>query len=200
MTWWFQFAVDLLGGGLRIGQKELTEEELAKRMSDGDDFAFEVLFARYFDQIFRFTIKRVGTHEVAEDLVSAVFLKVFAARKTFSQGSFKAWLYRIANNTIIDYYRTRKSTIVFDQEKYAVPDQTPSVSDALDQQSLRRILERLLSQLDSRSQAVLHLKFFAEFSNEEIGITLKISTNHVGVLLHRALQKCAKFFPENFKI
>ncbi len=196
----FAFAVDLLGGGLRILDKEETEEELAKQMSGGDDQAFEQLYERYFDQIFRFTIKRVGSHETAEDLVSTIFLKVFASRKRFSHGSFKAWLYRIANNTIIDYYRTRKSATPLDPEVHLVPNYTKPTSEILDQQSLRTVIENVLSKLDTRSQIVLQLKFFGELSNEEIAITLKVSTNHVGVLVYRALQKCAKFFPENVKI
>lgn len=194
------FAVDLLGGGIRIEQKELSEEELAQRMSRGDDHAFEVLYERYFDQIFRFTIKRVGGHEIAEDLVSAIFLKVFVARNKFSHGSFKAWIYRIANNAIIDFYRTNKSTVTFDSEIHTVQDPNPAVSEQLDAQSLRHLLEHVLSKLDTRSQLVLQLKFFSELSHEEIALTMKISTNHVGVLVYRALQKCAKFFPENIKL
>lgn len=188
-------AVNLLGGGIRILDKEETEEEIAKQMSDGDDRAFEILYERYFDQIFRFTIKRVGTHEIAEDLVSSIFMKVFASRARFSKGSFKAWLYRIANNTIIDHYRTRKPTTVLDPEKHTAVDQAQTAPEALDQQSLRRLIDQVISKLDTRSQLVLQLKFFSELSNEEIALTLKVSTNHVGVLVYRALQKCSKLFP-----
>ena len=193
----FAFAVDLLGGGYRIADKAVTEEQLIKQMSEGDDHAFEILYERYFDQIFGFTIKRVGTHSIAEDLVSTIFLKAFTSRRRFSKGSFKAWLYCIANNTIIDHYRTHKPTVTFDAETHDVSDPSQSTPDALDGRLLRNTMEHVLTKLDSRSQSVLHLKFFAELSNEEIALSLKISTNNVGVLIHRALQKCAKFMENN---
>lgn len=194
------FAVDLLGGGYRIADKPVTEEHLVQQMSEGDDHAFEILYERFFDQIFGFTVKRVGTHAIAEDLVSIIFLKAFTSRRRFSKGSFKAWLYCIANNTIIDYYRTHKPTTEFDPETHVVPDSSLPTSDVLDRQALRTAMEHVLAKLDTRSQSVLHLKFFAELSNEEIACSLKISTNNVGVLVHRALQKCAKFMEDKSKI
>jgi len=189
------FAVDLLGGGIRIEQKELSEEELAQRMSNGDDHAFEVLYERYFDQIFGFVKRRVDSYERAEDLVSTVFMKVFSSRTRFSRGSFKAWIFRIANNTLIDDYRTYKPTRQLDLERHDVAATQTAASDILDQQSLRHTLERAMAHLDPRSQQVIQLKFFAELSNEEIALSMKITTNHVGVLLFRALKKCADFLP-----
>lgn len=193
----FAFAVDLLGGGYRIADKAVTEEQLVQQMSEGDDHAFEILYERYFDQIFGFTIKRVGTHPIAEDLVSTIFLKAFTSRHRFSKGSFKAWLYCIANNTIIDHYRTHKPTVTFDAETHDVSDPSQPTPDTLDARSLRNAMEHVLAKLDTRSQSVLHLKFFAELSNEEIALSLNVSINHVGVLVHRALQKCSKFIEDN---
>lgn len=191
------FVVDLLGGALRVEYKESSEEVLAKQMSMGDDRAFEELYARYFDQIFGFIKRRVDSHEIAEDLVSSVFLKVFAARKRFVGTAFKAWLYRIANNAVIDHYRTHKPMVELDVEKHEAPTLAVLPPEALDQQSLRQLLDKVISHLDHRSQLVIQLKFFSQLSNEEIALTLHVSTNHVGVLTYRALQKCAKFFPKN---
>ncbi|MEK7452088.1 MAG: sigma-70 family RNA polymerase sigma factor [Patescibacteria group bacterium] len=189
----FAFSVDLLGGGYRTSDKPVTEADLVKQMSDGDDHAFDILYERYFDQLFGFVIKRVGTYSIAEDLVSTIFLKAFASRGRFSKGSFKAWVYCIANNTIIDHYRTHKSTVVFDSEIHDVTDSSHGVAEILDQKHLRNVIEGVFVKLDARSQSVLQLKYFSELSNEEIALSLNVSTNHVGVLIHRALQKCAKF-------
>ena len=196
----FLFVMDLLGGGLRVEYKESSEEVLAKQMSSGDDRAFEELYVRYFDQLFGFIKRRVDSPEIAEDLVSSIFLKVFAARKRFVGTTFKAWLYRIASNTLIDHYRTHKPTTEFDSQQHDVATSGSSTPETLDQRSLRQMLEKVLSHLDTRSQLVIQLKFFSQLSNEEIALTLHVSTNHVGVLTYRALQKCAKFFPKNMHL
>ncbi len=197
---WCLLAVDLLGGVTRVPQQQATEDDLAVRMSRGDDRAFEELYGRYFDPIYGFVKRRVGTQEIAEDLVSTIFLKAFASRSRFTRGSFKAWLYCIANNTIIDYYRTKKTCSMPSDELPDLPNGEPFVSDTIDNQHLRSILETAIARLDTRSQRVLQLKFFSELTNDEIAVALKISTNHAGVLIHRALKKCAKFLPKSITL
>lgn len=171
------------------------DEVLAIQMSQGNDQAFEWLYHRYIDQIFGFIKRRVDSYEVAEDLVSSVFLKVFASRTRFTKGSFKAWVYRIANNTLIDFYRTQKNTISYEPNTHDRATSAHTIMEHMDQQSLRALLEHVISKLDTRSQTVLQLKFFAELSHEEIALTLNITANHVGVIIHRALKKIAKTLP-----
>ena len=188
--------VDLLGGGIRIVQADLSEEELVQQMKHGDNRAFEILYERYFERIYRFVMRRVGSHETAEDLVSSVFMKVFVAKDRFVwKDSFRSWVYRIANNTVIDFYRTRKTTIPFEEEKHdvATPAQNPGIE--IDRLKLRVLLDGVLSKLDPRSQMILQLKFFSDLDNTEIAEVLHLSANHVGVLLHRSLKQCQTQLP-----
>lgn len=185
-----RFSVDLLGGGIRIENKEFSEEELSNQMKNGDDHAFEILYERYFDKIYTFIIRRVGQREIAEDLVSHIFLKAFASRARFVwKTSFKSWLYQIANNTLIDHYRSHKSTVEFDPNIHQEPTILPSVIPAIEIEGLRKTLNEVLSKLDARTQKVIQLKFFGEMDNSEIAQIMKISVNHVGVILHRGLNK-----------
>lgn len=188
-------AVNLLGGGIKIENKELSEEELCRQMKNGDDHAFEILFERYFDKIYAFIIRRVGHREIAEDLVSNIFLKAFASRARFVwKTSFKSWLYQIANNSLIDHYRSYKPTVEFDPEIHAEPAAIlPSENTVFDTHKLRKILDEVLTKLDSRTQKIIQLKFFGEMDNSEIAQIMKISVNHVGVILHRGLKKCQEF-------
>ena len=186
-------AVNLLGGGVRIEEKEFSEEELCKRMKNGDDHAFEILYERYFEKIYAFIFRRVGAREIAEDIVSNIFLKAFASKTRFVwRTSFKSWLYQIASNTLIDHYRSHKSTVSFDPEIHTEPSAQPSINQEIDIASLREVLNSVLSKLDSRTQTVIQLKFFGEYDHQEIANMMNISANHVGVLLYRGMKKCHK--------
>ncbi len=190
-------AVDLLGGGIRIEEKELSEEELCKRMKNGDDHSFEILYERYFEKIYAFIVRRVGAREIAEDLVSNIFMKAFASRARFIwKTSFKSWLYQIASNTLIDHYRSHKSTVSFNPEVHTEPSEQPSTNQEIDTASLRQMLNSVLLKLDSRTQTVIQLKFFGEYDHQEIANMMNISANHVGVLLFRGLKKCQKLIVE----
>ncbi|MFH1252871.1 MAG: RNA polymerase sigma factor [Candidatus Uhrbacteria bacterium] len=190
------FATELLGN-LRNETASETEndDDLAVRMSKGDDQAFSQLYERYFQKIYTFVIRRVIHQHTAEDIVSEVFLKAFAKRQTFVlRPSFSAWLYRIATNTITDHYRMKhQASSLDDEEKSFDPaDSRQNVIESTDQNILGEELERVLENLPERERLVITMKYYAEASYEEIAQTLKCTPNNAGVILHRALSKCEK--------
>src|SRR5437016_2990318 len=69
---------------------------------------FEALYSEYHQRVLDFVAKRVGFKEVAEDLTSEIFEKIYKSINDFQwQGvTIAAWIFRIARNRIIDYYRT----------------------------------------------------------------------------------------------
>ena len=88
------------------------DNELVARASQGDRDAFGDLYERYLDAIFRYIYYRVNHQQDAEDLTELVFLKAWQniASCYEKKATFKSWVYRIAHNSIIDHYRTRKET------------------------------------------------------------------------------------------
>lgn len=197
-TWSALFALvtDLLGkfnAAAQAGEK--TDEELARAMHDGDEHAFEELYERYFGKIYAFVVRRVGHAATAEDLVSDVFLKAFAHRRSFVWNtSFSAWIYRIATNRITDYYRTRKSYDEFDESEHDRPSTVPKPQDEIDNAILGRRLEGVLEQLTPRERTAVAMKYYGECDNGEIAAALKVTANNVGVILHRALKKCERLY------
>jgi RNA polymerase sigma-70 factor (ECF subfamily) len=196
----FAFAVNLLGGEkVEPSLESLDDETLAKRMSEGDDRAFETLYERYFQKVYMFVVRRTGHQQTAEDLVSDVFMKAFTHRRSFVwKTSFSAWIYRIATNRITDYYRSKKPTEELDEthEQHPAP---ASVPGEVDVQLLGRELESVIEKLAERERIVLTMKFYAECTNEEIAKALNVTANNAGVILHRALAKCAKLASEKLK-
>lgn len=197
----FAFAVDLLGAAREQGALlgEQRDEDLARRMNQGDDRAFEILYERYFQKIYAFTVRRVSHHQVAEDLVAEIFLKAFRHRLSFTwKTSFSAWIYRIATNTITDHYRTRKSTNELDEQTADVAS-SQHLATEVDVQLLGRELEAVIVKLGERERIAVTMKFYGACSNDEIGQALKVSANNAAVILHRALKKCEQHAGERLK-
>lgn len=175
------------------------EEELVRRMQDHDDTAFAILYERYFDKLYGFIYKRVGHHEVAEDLLSQVFLKAFTSRKGFGRKGkyFRAWLYTIATNTVTDHWRTKKETVSLEAAE-TVGKESGSIKDA-DRSLLHVKLQRALGTLPERDQLCVTLKYYGGYSHAEIAEITGLAENHVGVIIFRALKKCRAELPAGFE-
>ena len=86
------------------------EQQIVKAAANGDEQAFASLYDTYLDSIYRFIYLRVEDQQTAEDITSNVFLKAWEKldKYQFRGVPFRAWLFRIARNAVIDHYRTRK--------------------------------------------------------------------------------------------
>lgn len=172
--------------------QSLAEEHDLIERAKTDEQAFAELYNRYFSELYGFMMKRFGNREVVEDLVSELFLKVFTNLSTYRpQGcSFRAWLYRVATNLLIDH--TRKAVVRREKTVEEFPDVVDHGADEHEKYARSEEGEKVravLKTLPERYQKILHLKFFAELSNTEIAEAVGDTANTVGVVLHRALKK-----------
>src|SRR5579872_5748020 len=86
--------------------------ELVGKAKLGQEEAFGSIYNLYFEKIYRFIYYRVSHKEVAEDLAEDVFLKAFSKISSIkNDDSFEGWLYQIARNKVIDYYRDKKQLV-----------------------------------------------------------------------------------------
>lgn len=163
-----------------------------------DEAAFTELYNLTIDEIFRFVMKRVGHRETAEDVTSDIFRKVFLHLKEYTptKASFRTWMYRIATNAIVDYYRIHrnenKPSVVDLEETAHLASDSPSPHDLVLADDQKAMVQKCLAELKADHQKVLHLKYIEGFGNQEIAEILDISSNNVGVLLHRALKAAKK--------
>ena len=86
------------------------EASLIRRAQENDREAFREIYETYFDKIFRYLAIKTGDRTEAEDMTQQVFLKALQSISSFKWKGvpFSAWLYRIAHNQVIDYYRKQK--------------------------------------------------------------------------------------------
>ena len=162
--------------------------------AQADRAAFATLYRRYLDRVYGYTFYQLGDHHDAEDATERIFLAALRAIPAFrDQGStFRAWLFRIAHNTIANAHRTRARRPVEplpDWFERPSPDADPArvVAMADELREVRLAIERMP---EDRRQVIL-LRFVDELSTAEIAEVLDRTPGAVRVLLHRSLRDLA---------
>ena len=167
----------------------------AVRAAQRDPSAFAVLYRRYLDAVYSYAFYQLGDHHDAEDATARTFMAALRAIGSFRNegASFRAWLFRIAHNTVANAHRTRarKRTEPMDTmpNEPPAPDADPA-GLALRAEEARHIRAAVAGLPDDRRQVVL-LRFADGLSAREIGDVLDRSEGAVRVLLHRALKDLA---------
>lgn len=160
-----------------------------------DPKVFEEIYEFYYEMILRYLAKRTMSSELAYDLTADTFIKAFESFHKFKYRdvSIKAWLYRIAINTLKNSYR-RPANSPLDDISEAHPSLVTDIKEEL--QNLDEALfgdDRLaklsdaVATLNEDYQNVISLYYFSEMSQEEIGVTIHRSTSAVKSMMHRAM-------------
>ena len=172
----------------------MTDEELKrilKQAQTGDSEAFGLIYDHFFEKIYRFIYFRVGHKEIAEDVLSDTFVKSWQKiNQINSPEALSGWLYQIARNNIIDYYRLKKETISLDDvsETLLLEDAVNPVDSVNATLQQKRILD-VLDQLSLEQQQVIKYRFFEDLSNQEIAYVMGKNEGAIRVLQHRAIIK-----------
>jgi RNA polymerase sigma-70 factor (ECF subfamily) len=166
---------------------------LVRRAIEGDAGAFGDLYEQYLNQIFRYIYYRIGDQGLAEDFTEAVFLRVWESLSRFdiSKISFKGWLFRVAHNLLVDYYRTRKKQQSLN-EYIELPDPRQSPEDQVITSEREALVLSALKSLKQEYQDVLTLRFINNLSHAETAKALDRNVGAVRVLQYRALQALEK--------
>ncbi|HEY3373600.1 MAG TPA: sigma-70 family RNA polymerase sigma factor [Candidatus Aquicultor sp.] len=170
--------------------------ELVERAQCYDAEAFGQIYDHYYNKIFNFVYYKVGSKVEAEDLTEQVFLKALENIAGFEWRGvpFSSWLFRIASNLVVDFYRARKYEIVDIEDHINI-----QVDDVWGpEQSALRELERneivdAIKMLTEEQQQVITLRFIGGLSNEEVAQAINKSVNAVKALQHRAIGTLSKF-------
>ncbi|MGE5249356.1 MAG: RNA polymerase sigma factor [Bacteroidota bacterium] len=170
---------------------------LLNRAKAGDSEAFGQLYDECIDRIYRYVFFRVTDEETAEDLTSQVFFKAWENldRCKSTGAPFIAWLYTIARNAVIDYYRTRKNTVALEAASALASDE-PAPDERIELQFETDSLQEALKELTNDQQQVVILKFIVGMSTDEIANHLGKRPGAVRALQMRALQALAGILEE----
>ncbi|MEG1621969.1 MAG: RNA polymerase sigma factor [Alistipes sp.] len=176
------------------------DRELVRLVLQGDDCAFEYLFNRYRDAISRLFVQRIGAVPEVDDLLQETFIKVYINIYRYSANyTFGQWVYTIARNTFVDFVRKRQDDMPLDEIFTSPPSNTPNPEERIINLQQRAQIDGYLSQLTPRYRRLIELRFFEEYTYEEIAGKLKIPLGTVKTQIHRARVRMCHLISEGDK-
>ena len=170
---------------------DLNEYDLITRTQQGDTEAFNPLVRKYQHRIYTHILGNVKNIETAKDLTQKTWIKAFRAIHTFRGASaFYSWLYRIAENVCMDYFRKQKHHIVL-QSLHVTPERdiTQTHSDPavfLQQQELRDYLQNAIAELTPIRKRVFQMYYIEERSIKDIATHTRRSEGTIKTHLRNA--------------
>ena len=177
---------------------EKNDASLIRDYLEGEDKAFEVLTRRHLKSIYNFALRFTGRKEEAEDIAQETFFKVWKNIKSYREGeNFKAWLFKIARNNAIDYFRKKKSLDFSDFEdedggnyfESNLPDLGPLPDEIIKKSEDGELAKKLLAGLAPKEREVIILHYYNGLTFQEIGEITAESLNTVKSRYRRALIK-----------
>lgn len=160
-------------------------------MSSGQELAAE-LYNTYYAKVLGFIRSKVGDPELAADLCADVFVKVCAKIDNFDeeQASASTWVFSIARNRLIDYYRTRR---VLEEIPETLADDGLLEDELCEKQELETLADALEA-LPERERDVIILHYYSGLTLKEIADRMRLSYGYVRVVHGKALEEMKKFF------
>ena len=156
---------------------------------------FEKVYQEYFSKIYNFMFYKVLNKEIAEDLTSEFFIKLLTKLNTFdeSKANFNTWLYTVARNSVIDYFRSHKiETSIDDQDNPIELATDYELEENIIESDDRKALYEALVKVDDRTRKLLSLKYFFDMSNKEISSVTGINESTVSTICLRGMEKIKK--------
>ncbi|HET8851759.1 MAG TPA: sigma-70 family RNA polymerase sigma factor [Ktedonobacteraceae bacterium] len=179
----------------------MSDTELVELVLAGDQNAFAVLVERYKDAVQNLSYRMLSNTTEAEDVTQEAFVRAYTQLATYKPvHKFSTWLLSIASHLAIDQLRRRRFlTLPLEDVPFlewvadigAGPEQSALEGEQQDE------IQQYLQRLPGKYRAVIVLRYWYDFSYEEIATALKLTPPLVKARLHRARELLARYMKEN---
>ena len=182
-----------------------TDSDLVAAFAAGDAAAMEELVSRYRRPLFSWFTLQVSDSATAEDLYQDVWLKVIRGASSFHDVSFKAWMWRIARNRLIDFRRKMRPELTLDQPVAStdgegdapsnvdrVSDVRANVAENMQGEERRQALRAAIAQLSDAHREIVMMRLVENLAFKDIAERLGISINTALGRMHDATEKLRK--------
>jgi RNA polymerase sigma-70 factor (ECF subfamily) len=172
-----------------------ADEELMLSYGGGDAGAFETLYRRHRGPLYRFLLRQLGDTATAEELFQDVWMRVIDFRGRYqARAKFSSWVYAIAHNRLMDFYRANGKARFLEQEQTeealdALPAEDPPADVLIDNKRAAERLLAALSELPEAQREAFLLQQEGDLSVEEIGAATGVSRETAKSRLRYALAK-----------
>jgi len=178
-----------------LSEKAQRDFVLVQQATQGDQKAYAELMGRYRDAIYYMLLKMVNNASDAEDLTIEAFGKAFKNIQQYTPNyAFSTWLFKIATNNCIDFIRKKKTATVSldqnDEDNEKAPQdlqaQILDPEESMIKNQKQVMMREIVSKLKPRYRKLIELRYFKEFSYEEIAEELELPIGTVKAQLFRA--------------
>lgn len=189
---------------MKLETNHIVEHTLSTDESDwlvlaqnGDDEAFTQLVERYQNPVYNLCYRMLGDAQEAEDAAQEAFWRAYQAIRRYDRDRpFATWLLSITAHYCIDLQRKRRlpTLEIEDWMEEVLPDNTPDPERVTGAREEKERIQKMLSALNPQDRAAIILRYWYEFSEDEISRTLQLSVSAVKSRLHRARLKFAAIY------
>ncbi|MCB0805889.1 MAG: sigma-70 family RNA polymerase sigma factor [Bacteroidales bacterium] len=182
-----------------LTEKALRDYKLVQRaIDDGDQQAYADLMKNYRDSLYFMLLKMTNNPHDAEDLTIEAFGKAFKKLHQYTPDyAFSTWLFKIASNNCIDFIRKKKKYTFSIDQNYndddkgtelasKIPAETLDPEEELVKQQKIKLMREVVERLKPHYRTLIELRYFKEFSYEEIAQELNLPLGTVKAQLFRA--------------
>ncbi len=189
-----------------LSEKAQHDYELVLKATKGDQKSYAELLERYRDAIYFMLLKMVNNPSDAEDLTIEAFGKAFKSINQYAPNfAFSTWLFKIATNNCIDFMRKKKSTpLSFESQSEDKDDPSHHIQcDSMDPEEAMinhqkiKMMKDIVSKLKPRYRKLIELRYFKEYSYDEIAKELDLPIGTVKAQLFRARDLLFNVFSNN---
>lgn len=193
---------------MEVGDENISTDHLSEKakydfilvqraVKKSDQQAFTELMERYRDSIFFMLLKMVNNRDDADDLTIEAFGKAFNRLHQYTPNyAFSTWLFKIATNNCIDFIRKKKKNVLSIDNRYENEDgdslmiELKSGNRDPEEEAIRKqkiaLMQEIVKKLKPRYQKLIELRYFKEFSYDEISEELDLPLGTVKAQLFRA--------------
>jgi len=186
-----------------------NETEWIRLAREGDQAAFGRLVVTYQTPVYNLAYRMLGNVGEAEEAAQEAFLRAYTHLRSYDpQRPFRSWLLSIASHYCIDRLRRRRITWLSFEDEIAAPGRSteltegwltsdsPNPEAVVAQKEREKQIQQLLAALSPTDRAAITLRYWYDYSYEEIGETLSLTVSAVKSRLHRARRALANMMGE----
>lgn len=168
----------------------LSDEDLLRRTGQGDSAAFDQLYRRFGDAVFRRALRQLRDRTRAEDATQETFAAIWRSASTYKpeRGPGAPWLFTVARNAVVNQMRVRAPMPIEPPDSI---DDEPGPSEQAEAATESARVHRAVAQLSAEQRAVIELAYWKELSQSEIAEELGIPLGTVKTRTRRALSRLA---------
>ena len=191
-----------------LSDKAQQDLDLVEKARNGDQKAYAQLLGKYRDSIYFMLLKMINNPIDAEDLTIEAFGKAFKNLNQYTPNyAFSTWLFKIASNNCIDFIRKqRTNTVSLDQSvdeddnlspSSLIQSDTPAPEATMQNEQKSKRMRGVVTKLKPRYRSLIELRYFSEYSYEEIAEQMELPLGTVKAQLFRARELLMNILKNN---